>query len=331
MFLTLLVLLLVAFIPFQVYKAIVAWRLTKGIKEFKEQGFRGSLPSYNPHPSELGAGLWLMLALMTVGGLLGVDSHVLPYLWGGLVAAAIIPVFFFNKDISEGVPEKPCSEPSELLFGCDVLIHGWWVEENPHALWEYGYKKYGKIMVSSILGIIASITLITLAVVAPNTDTRLTALESMPDTKIENGVHQTVTIKRDLRELEGSTPNQQTNQIIQGAGWLPSSSLTDTGDKQVDRIGSPVYTWVQDSETPISQEVTYKPGKYLILEDQEPGKAYVELTPMYRVSLTVFDGQPLCVEGRDTGCSVNAWDSGHVTVTFHVPKGEAKKYLKKSI
>lgn len=36
MFLTLLVLLLVAFIPFQVYKAVVAWRLTKGIKEFKE-------------------------------------------------------------------------------------------------------------------------------------------------------------------------------------------------------------------------------------------------------------------------------------------------------
>ena len=53
MFLTFLLLMLIAFIPFQVYKAVVAWRLTKGIKEFKERNFKGVLPPFDPVPSEL--------------------------------------------------------------------------------------------------------------------------------------------------------------------------------------------------------------------------------------------------------------------------------------
>lgn len=95
-------------------------------------------------------------------------------------------------------------------------------------------------------------------------------------------------------------------------------------------ITKPLYAWVQEGESPAKQEVTYTPDKYFIIEDQEPGKAYVEYTPLYHTRLTVFDGQPLCVEGRDTGCTVNAWDAGRAKIAFHVPKGEAKKYLKKS-
>lgn len=324
MFLTLLVLLLVAFIPFQVYKAVVAWRLTKGIKEFKERNFKGVLPSFNPVPSELKSFsvIFVLIVLLVVSML---DSWVIPYVFGGLIIAGIIPAFFFNKDIPEGVPEKPCSEPGELLFGCDVLIHDWWVKKNPHALWGYGYKEYGKIMVSSIIKIVTCIALVVLAVVSPN----VKSAELMPDTKVENGTHQTVTVKYNLLELKDDATNPVTIHKINGAGVLPSDKLTDTGDKKIDSGISPLYMWAQEGDTPGEQEAYYSPDKYFIVEDQEPGKAYVEYTPLYRVRLTVFDGQPLCVEGRDTGCWVNAWDAKHSKITFHVPKGEAGKYIKK--
>lgn len=324
MSLTLLVLLLVAFIPFQVYKAVVAWRLTKGIKEFKERNFKGALPPFDPVPSELKSFsiLFVLIVLLVVSML---DSWVIPYVFGGLIIAAIIPEFFFNKDIPEGVPEKPCSEPGEVLFGCDVLIHDWWVQENPHALWEYGYKEYGKIMVGSIIKIVTCIALVVLAVVSPNAN----SAELMPDTKVENGKHQTVTVKYNLLELKDDATNPVTTHKINGAGVLPSDKLTDTGDKKIDSGISPLYMWAQEGDTPGEQEVYYSPDKYFIAEDQEPGKAYVEYTPLYRVRLTVFDGQPLCVEGRNTDCWVNAWDAKHSKITFHVPKGEAAKYIKK--
>lgn len=324
MFLTLLLLMLIAFIPFLVYKAIVAWRLTKGIKEFKERNFKGPLPSFNPVPSELKSFTFIFV-LIAVVVVLKLDAQVAIYVIGGLIIAGIIPAFFFNKDIPEGVPEKPCVEPGELLFGCDVLIHDWWVKKNPHALWEYGYKEYGKIMISSILKIIVSIALVTLAIVSPN----VKALELMPDTKVENGKYQTVTVKRNLLELKDDATEQATTLKINGGGVLPSGKLTDTGDKKIDSTVSPLYTWVQEGNEPVEQEVFYSPDKYFIVEDQEPGKAYVEYTPLYRVRLTVFDGQPLCVEGRDTGCWVNAWDAKRSKIAFHVPKGEAAKYVKK--
>ena len=324
MFLAFLLLMLIAFIPFQVYKAIVAWRLTKGIKEFKERNFKGPLPSFNPIPSDLNSFSFIFM-LIAVAVTLKLDTQVVPYVIGGLIIAAIIPAFFFNKDIPEGVPEKPCVEPGELLFGCDVLIHDWWVHKNPHALWEYGYKEYGKIMVSSVLKIIVSIALVTLAVVSPN----VKALELMPDTKVENGTHQTVTIKYPLRELDSNNEQQQVAHEIQNTGGTPSDALLDSA-KSANKPTKPLYAWVQEGESPAKQEVTYTPNKYFIIEDQEPGKAYVEYTPLYHVRLTVFDGQPLCVEGRDTGCAVNAWDAGRAKIAFHVPKGEAQKYIKKS-
>lgn len=324
MFLTLLVLLLVAFIPFQVYKAIVAWRLTKGIKEFKERNFKGPLPSFDPVPSKLKSFSFIFM-LVAVAVALKLDTQVVPYVIGGLIIAGIIPAFFFNKDIPEGVPEDPGFEGFEILFGCDRLTHDWWVHENPTALWEYGYKEYGKIMISSILKIIVSVVLVVLAVVSPN----VKALELMPDTKVENGTHQTVTIKYPLRELDSSNEQQQVAHEIQNTGGTPSDALVDTV-KSANKPTKPLYAWVQEGESPAKQEVTYTPDKYFIIEDQEPGKAYVEYTPLYHTRLTVFDGQPLCVEGRDTGCWVNAWDAGRAKIAFHVPKGEAQKYIKKS-
>ena len=324
MFLTLLLLILIAFIPFQVYKAIVAWRLTKGIKEFKERNFKGPLPSFDPVPSELKSFSFIFM-LIAVAVTLKLDAQVVPYVIGGLIIAGIIPAFFFNKDIPEGVPEDPGFEGFEILFGCDLLTHKWWVHKNPHALWEYGYKEYGKIMVSSILKIIVSIALVTLAIVSPN----VKALELMPDTKVENGTHQTVTIKYPLRELDSNSEQQQVAHEIQNTGGTSSDALLDSV-KSANKPTKPLYAWVQEGESPAKQEVTYTPNKYFIIEDQEPGKAYVEYTPLYHVRLTVFDGQPLCVEGRDTGCAVNAWGAGRAKIAFHVPKGEAQKYIKKS-
>lgn len=324
MFLTLLVLLLVAFMPFQVYKAVVAWRLTKGIKDFKERNFKGVLPPFDPVPSELNSFSFIFI-LIAVAVTLKLDAQVALYVIGGLIIAGIIPAFFFNKDIPEGVPEDPGFEGFEILFGCDRLTHDWWVHENPTALWEYGYKEYGKIMISSILKIIVSIALVTLAIVSPN----VKGLELMPDTKVENGKHQTVTVKRNLLELKDDATEQATTLKINGGGVLPSGKLTDTGDKKIDSTVSPLYTWVQEGNAPVEQEIFYSPDKYFIVEDQEPGKAYVEYTPLYYVRLTVFDGQPLCVEGRDTGCWVNAWDAKRSKIAFHVPKGEAAKYVKK--
>lgn len=181
-------------------------------------------------------------------------------------------------------------------------------------------------MISSILKIIVSVVLVVLAVVSPN----VKALELMPDTKVENGTHQTVTIKYPLRELDSSNEQQQVAHEIQDTGGAASDALVDTV-KSANKPTKPLYAWVQEGESPAKQEVTYAPNKYFIIEDQEPGKAYVEYTPLYHTRLTVFDGQPLCVEGRDTGCTVNAWDAGRAKIAFHVPKGEAKKYLKKSI
>lgn len=324
MFLTLLVLLLIAFIPFQVYKAVVAWRLTKGIKEFKERNFKGALPPFDPVPSGLKSFSFIFM-LVAVAVALKLDTQVIPYVIGGLIIAGIIPAFFFNKDIPEGVPEDPGFEGFEILFGCDLLTHDWWVHENPHALWEYGYKEYGKIMVSSILKIVISIALVVLAVVSPN----VKALELMPDTKIENGSHQTVTIKYPLLELDSNNEQQQVAHEIQDTGGATSDALLDTV-KSANKPTKPLYAWVQEGESPAKQEVTYTLDKYFIIEDQEPGKAYVEYTPLYRTRLTVFDGQPLCVEGRDTDCWANAWDAGRAKIAFHVPKGEAQKYIKKS-
>ena len=179
-------------------------------------------------------------------------------------------------------------------------------------------------MISSILKIVACIALVVLAVVSPN----VKALELMPDTKVENGTHQTVTIKYPLRELDSNNEQQQVAHEIQNTGGTSSDALLDSV-KSANNPTKPLYMWAQEGDTPGEQEVYYSPDKYFIAEDQEPGKAYVEYTPLYRVRLTVFDGQPLCVEGRNTDCWVNAWDAKHSKITFHVPKGEAAKYIKK--
>lgn len=164
MFTVFILLLLVIFIAYRVHEAISAWRLTKGIKEFKERGFKGAIPPFSPTPLEFKAGLALSFIIITAIATKMLDDHIIPYFIGGLLVAPFIPIFF-RSDIPEETPDVP---GGWLVNYIDPMKCEWWIKENPVALWDYGYKQYGRIMVASIVNVVIYVTLIVLVVLSHN-------------------------------------------------------------------------------------------------------------------------------------------------------------------
>lgn len=165
MFTVFILLLLAIFIAYRIHEAISAWRLAQGIKEFKERGFKGAIPPSNPTPLEFKTGLVLSFIIISAIGMNILDDRFIPYFIGGLLVAPFIPIFFFRSDIPEETPDAP---GGWLVNYIDPMKCEWWIKENPVALWEYGYKQYGRIMVASIVNIVIYATLIVLVILTPN-------------------------------------------------------------------------------------------------------------------------------------------------------------------